>query len=57
LNIVLQKLTADYNDQKNKTYKSIILKIYSKIESDNLIIEPALQTTIESKLKCNANQN
>jgi hypothetical protein len=49
-NIVFTKRKpTTYTDQENKLYKKLFGKnLLSKIESDNLIIEPALQTTIES---------
>jgi hypothetical protein len=49
LNIVLQYKTANYTDQEKQNLQIDYLKnLLSKIEDDNLIVEPALQTTIES---------
>ncbi|MBC5841105.1 MAG: hypothetical protein K2Y30_06910 [Flavobacteriaceae bacterium] len=49
MNIILQNKTANYADQEKQNLQIDYLKnLLSKIENDNLIIEPALQTTIES---------
>lgn len=49
LNIVLQNKTANYTDQEKQNLQIDYLKnLLSKIEDDNLTVEPELQTTIES---------
>ena len=49
LNIILQNKTANYTDQEKQNLQIDYLKnLLSKIEDDNLTVEPELQTTIES---------
>ena len=49
MNIILQNKTANYTDQEKQNLQIDYLKnLLSKIEDDNLTVEPELQTTIES---------